>query len=123
MSKKIYYNVCDDNFLKNRLRKYPNILQYKKRNESLKSFYSRAVFCIDKMKNKFNVQYFQGNFETQIKVVKRFHELNIIFEATANERLSLFSLIKTIFKVVVILYHMYRIIIDDPDYFQFRKSY
>ena len=62
ISKSIYFKVCDDDFLKRRLGKYPNIFKYKDKRESVKLFYSRAVSRIYVMKRDFDFQYYENDF-------------------------------------------------------------
>ena len=42
--KKTWNEVCDDNFLRRRLAKYPNIAKYKLSNESWKEFFLRVIY-------------------------------------------------------------------------------
>ena len=52
INKKAWNHVCDENFLKRRLSKYPEIEQYKKENESWKRFFSRLICCVSKMEKR-----------------------------------------------------------------------
>ena len=63
--KKTWNEVCDDNFLRRRLAKYPNIAKYKLSNESWKEFFLRVIYFIAKMQEKFGFEYTKGNFKKQ----------------------------------------------------------
>lgn len=110
LSKTFYFKICDDNFLKRRLMKYDNIYQYKKKNETWKCFYSRTVFSIHKMKENFNVNYYQGNFENQLTVLKKFKQLSVLFEVEAENSLAFAN---TIFKALIIVCRIFWIIFYD----------
>jgi hypothetical protein len=116
LSKAFYWKVCDDNFLKSRLKKYRYFFnpQYKKEDETWKCFYLRAIYNIHVMKKDFGVEYRQGNFETQMKVLKRFKELNIILNScsdSCSDSPSKLNFIIAIFKVLIIFFYLYRIAI------------
>ena len=102
LNKRFYYQICNDNFLQRRLKKYYNISQYKKSNETWKCFYSRAIFTIHKMKKDFNFEYSQGDFQKQLQVFEKFKEICLIFQDCNFS--SFFSFIKNIFKLFVLLY-------------------
>ena len=107
LNKAFYYKICDDNFVKRRLKKYYNIFQYKKSKESWKCFYTRVVFSIHKMKTDFNAEYSQGDFEKQIKFLEKFKDLNDLFRAASKGDLSYITLV---FKLIILLYRLYCII-------------
>ena len=107
LNKTFYYKICDDNFLERRLKKYRYISQYKKSNETWKSFYCRAIFSIHTMDKAFNVDYTQGNFDTQLQVLKRFRDLNLLFQSLEKGEISYVTLI---FKLLILCYRMYCII-------------
>ncbi len=60
INKNTYYNVCNDEFLKRRLSKYPDIEKYKK--EDWKVFFSKVTHYINKMKT-LGFDYTDGNLE------------------------------------------------------------
>ena len=62
INRKTWYEVCDDNFLKRRLNKYPGIEKYKNGNESWKRFFSRFTYYKTCMRDEFSFQYSEGNF-------------------------------------------------------------
>ena len=72
INKKMWNLVCDDNFLRKRLLKYPNIEQYKSEDESWKDFYSRAVYIIAEMFRKYKFLYIKGDFIKQYKLLKTY---------------------------------------------------
>ena len=63
VNKRMWNSICDDAFLRRRLRKYANIEQCKG-DESWKRFFSKAVFYIIKLKN-LEYKYISGNFVSQ----------------------------------------------------------
>ena len=67
-SKKMWYCVCDDNFIRRRLGKFKDIEKYKKENESWKTFFSRATKWIYKMKKEFDFDYSGGDFFRQYNI-------------------------------------------------------
>ena len=73
IDKYTWNTVCDDAFLRRRLTiKYPKIEQYKKKEESWKSFFLRAIHYIALMKEKFDYEYTFGNFVTQYNLLKKY---------------------------------------------------
>lgn len=69
-SKKMWHEVCDDNFIKRRLRSKfgQQIEKYKKENESWKTFFSRATMYIYKMRKEFDFNYTGGDFFRQYNI-------------------------------------------------------
>ncbi len=67
ISKIMYYKVCNDDFLRRRLSKYPNIEKYKGE-ESWKSFFSNFVNKIEKMK-RVGFIYTEGDFKKQYRLL------------------------------------------------------
>lgn len=67
-SKKMWYEICDDNFIRRRLGKFKDIEKYKKDNESWKTFFSRATMYIYKMKKEFDFNYTGGDFFRQYNI-------------------------------------------------------
>ena len=70
VDRKTWYEVCDDNFLKRRLNKYPGIEKYKNGNESWKRFFLRFTYYETRMRDELNFQYSEGNFKSQYNLLK-----------------------------------------------------
>ena len=68
VNKWFYNNVCDDNFLRRRLMKYPNI-EKSRQGENLKKFFLNATRYITLMKEKFDFIYTEGNFKQQYELL------------------------------------------------------
>lgn len=77
IDKKTWIEVCDDNFLKRRLMKYPGIEKYKLENESYKQFFLRFAYYISKMKEKYEFRYTEGDFDRQYKMLQTYPVLLI----------------------------------------------
>ena len=66
IDRKTWNEVCDDNFLKRRLMKYPEIEKYKLKDESYKQFFLRFVYYSSQMKEKYDdFEYTDGDFKKQ----------------------------------------------------------
>ena len=64
LNRKFWNEVCDENFLRRRLlMKYPEIEKYKKEKETWRRFFLRAIHIISKMKEEFQFEYVQGDFD------------------------------------------------------------
>ena len=89
-NKRMWNDVCDDNFLRRRLReKYGEVEKYKKRNESWKRFFLRAIYYISKLK-EFKYEYTEGNFETQYQLLYHNQTMNrLLAEAASSGELAL----------------------------------
>lgn len=70
INRRMWNDVCDDNFLKRRLSKYPIIEKYKKDNESWKQFFLQFTYYILKMRD-YKFEYTSGNFNTQYILLKK----------------------------------------------------
>src|SRR5665647_1298674 len=71
IDKYTWNTVCDDAFLRRRiLGKYPEIEQYKLKNESWKRFFLRAIKYIALMKEEYDYVYTFGDFEKQYDLLK-----------------------------------------------------
>ena len=70
LNRKTWYEVCDDDFLRRRLSKYPDVEKYKKETESWKRFYLRVIHYIEKMKETFGFNYSDGDFIKQHNILK-----------------------------------------------------
>ena len=91
LNRKTWYEVCDDNFLRRRLSKYPNVEKCKKETESWKRFYLRAIHYIEKMKEKFGFDYSDGDFRLQYDILKDSgnDEKDLLNRSSAYAQLSL----------------------------------
>ena len=57
-NRKIWNEVCDDEFLMRRLiSKYPGIEQYKGKFESWKRFFLRAIYYIARIREEYGIEY------------------------------------------------------------------
>ena len=71
IDKYTWNTICDDLFLNRRLiAKYPEIEQYKMKDESWKSFFLRSIHYIVLLKEKYNYDYTFGDFVTQYNLLK-----------------------------------------------------
>ena len=88
INKKMWNDVCDDNFLKRRLAKYPEIEKYRKNNESMKRFFSRFIHYTNRMR-KYGYNYLSGDFASQYNLLKRYKRENLLFEAARYGELEI----------------------------------
>ncbi len=72
VDKRFWNDVCDDNFLRRRLSKYPGIEKYKS-SQSWKQFFLSVIFYISKMKENYEYEYTNGDFKKQYQLLKKFH--------------------------------------------------
>ena len=70
IDKNFWNEVCDDNFLKRRLSKYPDIEKYKKENETWKEFFLKFLYYTSKMREKYKFNYISGDFRKQYDLFK-----------------------------------------------------
>ena len=89
VSKTIYFKVCDDEFLKRRLSKYPSIFKYKDKRESYKVFYSRAVSRIYIMKRDYNFEYYEGDFYQQLYLFRKYAHNGLLRKSCQTGEFSL----------------------------------
>ena len=88
INKRFYYHVCDDDFLKRRLSKYPNIEKY--REENWKRFFLNVIHTIPMMKEKFDFKYTEGNFKIQNTLLKiHRNRYDLLFDACIEGEISL----------------------------------
>ena len=71
ISKRMWIDVCDDNFLRLRLMKYPGIEEYKSTNETWKYFFSSVVNYVLIMKESYDFHYVSGDFKKQYDILKK----------------------------------------------------
>ena len=85
VSRKMWYEVCDDAFLRRRLNKYSI---FKTPNQSWKRFFLDVINYIHILKQKYNFTYEEGNFYTQYSLFKKYDINNLLVPATRNKELS-----------------------------------
>ncbi len=88
IDKRFWNEVCDDDFLKRRLRKYPGIEKYKGE-ESWKKFFLRLVYYMGKMKEDFKFEYRYGDFKQQHELLKRYKGNYLLTESVRLGHLPL----------------------------------
>ena len=71
LDRKTWNQVCDDNFLKRRLSKYPGIEKYKNQKESWKEFFLQVIYYTSKMKEEFQYEYKSGDFKRQFNLLNK----------------------------------------------------
>jgi hypothetical protein len=86
INKKMWNHVCDDAFLKRRMKKYFEIKKYRK-DESLKQFFSKMSYYIDKMWQNYNFEYREGDFEKQFYLLRNFKGIDLFIESAAQGEL------------------------------------
>ena len=69
IDRKTWNEVCDDNFIRRRLEKYPGIRKYKRDNQSWKSFFLEVLYYVSKMKDEYKYDYTSGNFRKQYEIL------------------------------------------------------
>ena len=69
VDRKTWNEVCNDDFLKRRLSKYPSISKYKNKDETWKQFFFRAIYYIAKLKENFEFQYTEGDFQQYFEIL------------------------------------------------------
>lgn len=90
VDRKTWNEVCDDDFLRRRITsKYPGIHNYKYLDESWKEFFLRAIYYIEKMKEKFEFQYTFGSFKNQYDLLNKYQGKNLLLEAAKEGEVPL----------------------------------
>ena len=89
VSRKMWYEVGDDAFLRRRLNKYSNVEIYKTSNKSWKRFFLDVINYIHILKQKYNFTYEGGNFYTQYSLFKEYDINHLLIPATKNKDLSI----------------------------------
>lgn len=82
VSKTMWNKICDDEFIRRKLRKYPDIEKYKDRNESWKKYFLKISNYINIMKHKYNFVYSEGNPIKQYYLFKKYKGNKFIKAAT-----------------------------------------
>ena len=84
------YKVCDDNYLKRRLNKYPEIENCNRvENENWKEFFARFVIYKNKMWNNFGFQYKGGDFVKQLRILRINKGRALLYDSAAKGELNL----------------------------------
>ena len=74
ISKKMWNEICDENFLRIRLSKYPEI---------------KSIYYISKMREEFEFTYTSGDFKKQYTLIKDYRDGDLIVKAIESGELSL----------------------------------
>lgn len=83
------YSVCNDEFFKRRLMKYPNIEKYRG-DKNWRRFFLETVYYISKLKEEFKYDYVFGNPEKQYDLLKNSRNgLYVFFDAARSGELAL----------------------------------
>ena len=85
INKYFYYNVCDDNFLRMQLSKYPNIEKYKSENQTQKQFFTYVLNYISQLKKRFRFSYSSGDFKKQYNLLAKYSDMNILSLKSAKK--------------------------------------
>lgn len=90
INKKMWYEVCDDNFMRRRLNfKYTDVEKYKKEDETWKRFFSKTVCYSCRMEKEFGFRYTEGNFERQYYLLNYFFTDELLVQAVIENTISL----------------------------------
>ena len=81
VDRKTWNEVCNDDFLKRRLSRYPNIQKYKNQDETWKQFFLRAIYYISKLKEDFEFQYTEGDFQRYYDILSNYEENELMDKA------------------------------------------
>ena len=71
----VWNEKCDDELLKLRLRKYPKLFQYKRKDETWRDFFLNAIYRIAALKERYNFDYTGGDLAVQYDALERFGNL------------------------------------------------
>lgn len=105
--RRMWNEVCNDNFLRRRLSKYPEIEQYKRENESWKQFFLRAIYYISKLKEEFQFPWTSGDFKKQYQFFAKNDKYNLQSLLDFAARQGELEIVKHIMKDDPTLYNMY----------------
>ena len=87
VDKRMWNEVCDDNFLRRRLeKKYPGIEEYK---PSWKEFFLDVTRTIAEMKEEYDFTYTGGNYKKQYNLLKKYGGVKLLEMAIVEGELSL----------------------------------
>ena len=84
LNRKMWYEVCDDNFLRRRLGKYSNVEKCRKENETWKQFYLRMIHYIEKLKGTHRFIYSDGDFSLQYDILKNSGNANDLLNKSST---------------------------------------
>lgn len=88
VSKRFYYCVCDDNFLRRRLQKYFDVKKYKLEDETWKKFFARIQYYVTRMKN-YNFTYVNGDFVKQYSLLRNYKNSDLLLQSCSKNEISL----------------------------------
>lgn len=78
--------VCDDSFLKRRMKKnYPGAVEYKPKDKTWRQYFLETIYFVDKMMTEFNYNYTFGNAEKQYKIFDTFNNIPINYSLIVSE--------------------------------------
>ena len=83
INKRCWNVICDDNFLKRRLSKYPDIELYRE-NRTYKNFFLWISFVISEMKIHYNYSYTCGNISQQYDLLSSYSNKNYLLLYSAE---------------------------------------
>ena len=89
IDKRMWNEVCDDNFLQRRLQRYPGIEKYKKDKESWKEFFLRVIYYVSKLKDEYEFTYSFGDFRKQYELLKNYTGERLLSKAVEMGELAL----------------------------------
>lgn len=89
IDRRMWNEVCDDDFLRRRLSKYPGIEKYKREKESWKQFFLRVIYYIAIMKQYFQFDYIQGDFKKQSDYLENYKGQDLLFYSAEQGELDL----------------------------------
>ena len=89
ISKKMWNEICNDDFLRKRLVKYPDIEKYKQIDETWRRFFVKSTYYISKMREEFEFTYTSGDFKKQYTLIKDHKDDDLIIKAIETGELSL----------------------------------
>ena len=98
VDRKTRYEVCDDQYLKKRLSKYPEIEKCNRvENENWKEFFARFVVYKTEMWNNFEYRYRGGDFVKQLRILRLYKGKDLLYDSAAKGELDLvkYAWIKT----------------------------
>ena len=73
IDKNTWNEVCDDEFLRNRLEtKYPGISQYKQPEQSWRKYFLQVTYYVAKMKEQYNFTYRSGDFKRLYEAMREY---------------------------------------------------
>ena len=98
INRKTRYEICDDQYLKRRLSKYPEIEKCNRvENENWKKFFARFVVYKTEMWNNFGYRYRGGDFVKQLRILNKHKDKQLLCDSAAKGELDLvkYAWIKT----------------------------